>query len=257
MRPPYALVVLAGLAFVLPWPAAAAAPPDSALGAGDRYQRCVELTKSDAQAAYNQSLSWHSAGGGAGAEHCGALALVQLGRYAEAAPKLDTLAQGAKLQSGERAQLYDQAGNTWLLAEDPQRAELSFSNALVFAARDVDILADRARAHAMRKDWTGADADLSVALERDADRSDLLVLRASARHAAGRKAEARADINRALDIFPGYGDALVERGAMKFEDGDTSGARADWQQVVKAAPRSRAAALAGEYLSQTQTPAKK
>jgi len=103
----------------------------------------------------------------------------------------------------------------------------------------------------MLKDWNGADADLSAALARDADRSDLLVLRASARHAAGHKQEARADIEKALSIFPGYGDALVERGAMKFEDGDAKGARVDWQQVVKAAPRSRAAALANEYLTET------
>jgi tetratricopeptide (TPR) repeat protein len=176
---------------------------------------------------------------------------VQLGRYTEAAPKLDALAQQAGVQPGQRAQIYDQAGNAWLLADDAHRAITSFSNALALAANDVDVLSDRARAHAMLKDWKGADADLSAALARDADRSDLLVLRASARHAAGRKQEARGDIQKALDIFPGYGDALVERGAMKFEDGDARGARSDWQQVVKAAPQSRAAALAGEYLSQT------
>jgi tetratricopeptide (TPR) repeat protein len=225
--------------------------------ANDRYQQCVQLTKTNPQGAYNQALAWHSVGGGSGADHCGALALVQLGRYAEAAPKLDALAQQAGVQPAQRAQIYDQAGNAWLLAEDARRAEASFSNALVFAARDVDTLADRARARAMLKDWNGADADLSAALARDADRSDLLVLRASARHAAGRKQEARADIDKALDIFPGYGDALVERGAMKFEDGDAKGARIDWQQVVGAAPRSRAAALASEYLSETDPSGKR
>jgi len=227
---------------------AGAAAADSA---NDRYQQCVGMMKTDPQGAYYQALAWHSQGGGSGAEHCGALALVQLGRYTEAAPKLDAIAQQAGVQPSERAQIYDQAGNSWLLAEDARRAEASFSNALTFAANDVDVHADRARARAMLKDWNGADADLSAALARDADRSDLLVLRASARHAAGHKQEARADIEKALSIFPGYGDALVERGAMKFEDGDAKGARVDWQQVVKAAPRSRAAALANEYLSET------
>lgn len=216
-----------------------------------RYQQCIALTKTNAQGAYNQALAWHSAGGGSSAEHCGALALVQLGRYVEAAPKLDALAQQLGSKPALRAQLYDQAGNAWLLAEDALRAETAFSNALTLAGRDVDVLADRARARAMRKDWFGAETDLSAALAVDPDRSDLLVLRASARHAAGKKAPARADIDRALDIFPNYGDALVERGAMKFEDGDTKGAYADWQQVIKLAPKSRAAALAGEYLSQT------
>jgi tetratricopeptide (TPR) repeat protein len=225
--------------------------------ADERYQQCVALTKTDPQRAYYQALAWHSTGGGSGAEHCGALALVQLGRYVEAAPKLDALAQQAGVQPSQRAQIYDQAGNAWLLAQDARRAEASFSNALTFARDDVDVLADRARARAMLKDWNGADADLSAALARDADRSDLLVLRASARHAAGRKQQARADIDRALDIFPGYGDALVERGAMKFEDGDAKGARIDWQQVVSAAPRSRAAALANEYLTETDPSGKR
>lgn len=226
--------------------------PGLSAGASARYQQCVELTKTNAQGAYNQALAWHSAGGGTSAEHCGALALVQLRRYAEAAPKLDALARQQGLAPALRAQIYDQAGNSWLLAEDPLKAEYSFSNALSFAARDVDVLADRARARAMRKDWLGAEADLNTALSADADRADLLVLRASARHAAGKKVEARADIDRALGIFPNYGDALVERGAMKFEDGDVNGAGADWNQVIRLSPRSRAAALAGEYLRQTR-----
>ena len=226
----------------------------AASGVLQNYQQCADFAKTDAQGAYNQALAWHSAGGGAAAEHCEALALSQLRRYDEAAPLLDTLAQQKSLNNTDRAQLFDQAGNIWLLAEQPLKADLSFSNALALAAGDVEILADRARARAMRKDWTGADADLSAALVRDGDRADLLVLRASARHAAGRKKEARDDIDRALSVFPNYGDALVERGAMKYEDGDTTGAQADWQKVVKAAPNSRAAALAGEYLTETEAP---
>ena len=107
---------------------AAAAPDDLSLAGSDRYQRCIDLTKRNAQGAYNQALAWHSVGGGTAADHCAALALVQLGRYAEAAPKLDTLAQGAGLRPAERSQLFDQAGNMWLLAEMPQQAERSFSD---------------------------------------------------------------------------------------------------------------------------------
>lgn len=251
MRWSRAAPVLAPFVIAL-WPLTVA--PQSFPGGGDRYQQCVAMVKANAQGAYNQALAWHSAGGGGGAEHCQALALMQLQRYTEAAPLLDTLGQDKSLQNSFRAQLLDQAGNAWLLAEDAGRADVSFSNALLYSPGDVEILADRARARAMRKDWNGADADLTAALIRDANRADLLVLRASARHAAGRKADARRDIDTALSIFPNYGDALVERGAMKYEDGDVKGAHTDWQQVVKAAPRSRAAALAGEYLTETEAP---
>jgi tetratricopeptide (TPR) repeat protein len=216
------------------------------------YQQCIAIAKTDAQAAYSQALAWHSAGGGVSAEHCAALALVQLRRFAEAAPRLEVLAAEQSVEQAMRAQLYDQAGNAWLLGENPAQAEADFSSALSYAARDVDVLADRARARAAAKNWTGAEADLTTALNVDPDRADLLVLRASARHAAGRKMEAQADIERALDIFPNYGDALVERGAMRFEDGNQKGAVADWNQVIKLGPRSRAAALAGEYLNETK-----
>jgi len=231
--------------------AARAAQPAAEFDTSGRYQQCAAMTKTDAQGAYNQALAWHSAGGGASAEHCGALALVQLGRYSEAAPQLDRLAQRLDLKAALRAQLYDQEGNAWLLAQDAERAAAAFTNALALVPQDVDTLADRARARAMRKDWTGAERDLSSALGLDGNRADLLVLRASARHAGGKLAEARADIERALQVYPDYGDALVERGAMRFEDGDVKGADADWRMVVKLAPRSRAAALANEYLSQT------
>jgi len=251
MRWSCAVSVLATLVFA-PGPLmAATAATQNFPGGGDRYQQCVSAAKTDAQGAYNQGLAWHSSGGGAAAQHCEALALMQLQRYTEAGPLLDALGQDKSLQNSMRAQLFDQAGNAWLLAEDAGRADVSFSNALLYSSGDVEILADRARARAMRKDWNGADADLTAALIRDADRADLLVLRASARHAAGRKAEARKDIDAALGIFPNYGDALVERGAMKYEDGDARGAQADWQLVVKSAPNSRAAALAGEYLTET------
>jgi len=240
--------VLAVLAMVM---ACGGARAQAGFDSSPRYEQCVSLIKTDAQGAYNEALAWHSAGGGSSAEHCGALALVQLGRYTEAAPQLDRLAQQLDLKPALRAQLYDQEGNAWLLAENAEHAEVAFTNALGLNAHDVDLFADRARARAMSKDWLGADRDLSSALALDENRADLLVLRASARHAAGKKAQAQEDIERALDIFPNYGDALVERGAMRFEDGDIKGADADWHLVVKLAPQSRAAALAGEYLSQT------
>lgn len=248
-----ALVALLAAAMAAPAAAAPGALEDLSSGANGRYEQCAALAKSNAQGAYNEALAWHSAGGGTGAEHCEALALAQLGRYDEAAPLLDSLARAPSLQSSARAQLWDQAGNVWLLAEQAAKAETSFSNALALSPNDVDFLADRARARAMGKDWAGTDADLSAALLRDSNRADLFVLRASARHAEGRKAQARADIDQALNIFPGYGDALVERGAMEFEDGDARAAMADWRSVVKAAPRSRAAALASEYLNQTDS----
>lgn len=224
-------------------PAVAASPlDDSALPGQTRYDRCLYLAEKKPQQAYDAAQIWESGGGGAPARHCVAVALVGLRHYSEAAGKLDALARDSALGgNANRAALYDQAGNAWLLAQRPDAAETSFTAALKLTPGDPDILTDRARARAMRKDWFGADADLSAALARDADRPDLLVLRASARRALGRANDARADVDNALALRPNYDEALLERGALRFAAGDKAGAEADWREVMRVVPRGSAA----------------
>ena len=135
------------------------------------------------------------------------------------------------------------------------QANNSFSAGLALTPGDADLLADRARASAMRKDWAAADRDLTAALLRDADDPELYVLRASARHALGRKKEARADIDQALHLKPAFSEALLERGSLEMEDGDTASAKADWQAVIDTAPRSPEAKDARARLAELQ-PAK-
>lgn len=222
---------------------------DTSLPGINRYDRCISLAKSDARQAVSAADTWHVAGGGAAALHCAAIALVGLHRYSEAATKLDSAAGDRNAGDSDlRATLFDQAGNAWLLAGQPQKAEASLTAGLSIAPRDNDLLFDRARARAARKAWSGAEADLTALLSTDSNRADVYVLRASARHAEGRKDEARADIERALEVYPNYPEALVERGAMKYEAGDTIGARADWEQVVQDAPDGDAGAAARQHL---------
>lgn len=229
---------------------------DTALPGKDRYERCQALVQRSASSAYDAATAWQGAGGGAGASHCAALALVALRRYGEAAARLDQLSHNAEVPSGpERAELLDQAGNAWLLAGDPGNADASFTSALALTPGDRDILADRARAKGARQDWAGAEKDLSAVLAGDPDRADILVLRASARHALGRKVEARADIDQALNLYRDYPEALVERGEMKAEGGDTAGALADWQRVLSVAPDSSQAATARKHIADVKAPA--
>ena len=233
-------------------PAAAANLPaldDPSLGSKNRYERCVELARRNPGTAVDQATAWYKDGGGAGALHCEALALTDLKRYPDAAAKLEAAAHEQGLGAPMRSELLDQAGNAWLLAHRPDKADAALSAALSFTPQDEDTLADRARARGLSKDWSGAEADLSAVLSLDPNRADALVLRASARHAQGRLLDARADIDHALDIDPGYPEALVERGTMKFEAGDTTGARADWQQVINDAPGTAASAEAATRLN--------
>src|SRR4051794_4508228 len=168
------------LALFLVVPFAADAAPSSA----GHYQRCLANSSANPAAALADGEAWAKAGGGVPAQHCTALALVSLKRYAEAGSRLDKIAGGPdKLETQFRAALYDQAGNAWLLAGEAQRAVQSFSGALTLSAGDADLFADLARAQAMRRNWQEVVLDLNAALQLAPRRADLLVLRASARRA--------------------------------------------------------------------------
>jgi tetratricopeptide (TPR) repeat protein len=248
------------LALALAAGAALAAVPspldDPALGGQNRYDRCLALVKRDAQRAAAAAEDWSRAGGGPAALHCAALALVNLKRYPEAAADLEQAAAGeSKAAPTLRAELLDQAGNAWLLAGQPAKAEDGFSAALALDPKNEDLLSDRARERGTAKNWAGAFDDLTAVLALDPDRADVYVLRASALHAEGKRAAARADIAHALDIYPGYPEALVERGAMRLESGDQAGARADWQEAAREAPDSDAGAAAKAHLAALSSPA--
>ena len=244
MLPVYRVMALA-LLVSLPLAAQAAtgdAPPDSA-----HYRRCLEGSSASPALALSDAEAWTKSGGGVPAEHCAALALVGLKRYAEAGARLDRIAGGRDVPGGAfRVALFDQAGNAWLLAGDGATQRRVFPRPDL-SAGDADLFADLARAQAMVRNWHEVDLDLNAALQLSPRRADLLVLRASARRALKRYEEARADIETALKLKPGDGDALVERGLLRKQLGDLGGARRDFQAALKTAS-SEAAAEAKENI---------
>ena len=222
------------LVMVFVWLVLGAIAADAASRDSVHYRRCLADSSTNAAAALADAEGWVKVGGAVPAEHCAALALLNLRRYGEAAARLDRIAAGkAALEAEFRVALYDQAGNAWLLAGDGARAVQSFSGALAMSAGDADLFADLARAQAMRRDWHEVDLDLNAALQLSPRRADLLVLRASARRALKRFDDARADIEAALKLKPGDGNALVERGLLRRQMGDVGGARRDFQAALK------------------------
>ena len=212
--------------------------PDSA-----RYATCLATSGNNPAAALADAEKWVKSGGGVPAAHCAALSLVSLNRYAEAATRLDRIAADAAVPDVSfRAELFTQAGNSWLMAGNGAKAAQSFTAALTLSSGDADLFADLARAQAMQRKWQEADLSLITALNMSPRRADLLVLRASARRAMQRYAAARDDIAAALKIKPGDGAALVERGLLRRQLGDIGGARRDFQAALKsdAAAEARA-----------------
>jgi tetratricopeptide (TPR) repeat protein len=252
MRPFLALALLLAAG---PAAAQVSALDDPSIGGQNRYDNCLLLVRTAPQNALNAATDWEKSGGGGGsAVHCQAVAMVALHRYADAGTKLDALAR-ATPNAADRAALYDQAGNAWLLARKASDAQASFTAAITFSPRDADLYLDRARAFALKPDWVSANDDLTAALGIAPKRMDILVLRASARHALGKKTDARADIDLALRLSPTNADALEMRGELKMEAGDQAGAKADWQAVVAQSPRSSAASTARDRLNLLNQPA--
>jgi tetratricopeptide (TPR) repeat protein len=200
-----------------------------------RYNDCLAQANLNAPVAFATATKWIEQGGGAPAQHCAAVALVGMKRYAEGASRMDALGHAPGV-GDLRPQIFDQAGNAWLLAGNTGKAIVSFQAALTLSANDADLYTDLARAQAMQDDWPEVEADLNAALAIQPRRADLLVLRASARDAQNRFADARSDIEAALRLSPQNADAIMERGSIKRDSGDLKGARLDFQAALTLNP---------------------
>lgn len=205
------------------------------------YESCMALVERAPKEAFDAALAWRDVGGGDGAEHCLAKALLWMKQYREAAGRLENLAQTVRAEAPFRAALLGQAAQAWLLEGDAPRAEAVLTAALELAPEDTDLLIDRARARAEIGAYEDAVADLDAALARAPERADALLYRASAWRYLDRLDEARTDVERALTLAPGDSRALLERGNIRRLQGDNEGARQDWLQVVKQAPGTTAA----------------
>jgi tetratricopeptide (TPR) repeat protein len=231
-------------------PAAAAAAAPVPIEPSAHYQFCLKEAHSAPKEALAGAEDWRHAGGGFPAEHCAAVALFELKRYAEAARKFEALAGQMMAQNPAlRAGALDQAGQAWLLDGRPEAAAAAFRGALKLVPDDADFLIDRARADAAAARWQDAVAALDEALKHDPKRADALVFRASAYRELGALVRARADADRALALAPDNVAAHLERGNIRRLAGDAAGARADWRAVEQLGPGTQAAAAAHDNLA--------
>ncbi len=211
--------------------------------------RCFALLREDPEGARDHAARWADAGGGEGARHCAALALLELDEPARAAALLESLARESRADAAPRAAVFAQAAQAWLIAGDAARAVAATGAALALRPADAELLLDRAAALGLLGRYAEAVADLDRALAIEPGWADALVLRAGALRHLDRHEAARRDIERALALSPGHVEALLERGILRQLAGDTEGARMDWERAVELAPASIAADLATQNLA--------
>ena len=206
-----------------------------------RYQACLAEVEKFPKEAFEDAIQWGREGGGGPAEHCAASALMTLGLYADAAKRLEALAQSEKKGPRLKAGILAQAGQAWLLADNATRAEAVATTALQLMPNTPALLIARARARAERGDYVGAKADLDIALVGTPGHPDALAFRAAAFRFLDQTAAARADTDAALARDPAHPEALLERGILKRLADDKDGARADWLKLLEVAPGTGAA----------------
>lgn len=214
------------------------------------HAACLALAERDPERALATADWWSADGGDPAAAQCAAAALFVLGRYDDAARRLDALAE-RPYAPALRAALLAQAARAWLVAEAPAAARAAIDRALALVPDDPTLLTDRAEVRAQDGDYQGAIGDLSAALAREPRSADALVFRASASRRLGRMDAALADLAAALAIQPRHAEGLLERGVIRNIKGDHEGAREDWQAVVGSAPGTPAAEVAIGYLAQS------
>jgi tetratricopeptide (TPR) repeat protein len=230
-------------------PPAAAKPPHDEAANAATYARCLKLAETNPAAARVLASAWAQRGGAHPAEHCAAVALFRLGRYTEAATRLDALAH--QMQKGPAdlvAAVLDQAGEAWLMAGDPVRAYADCGAALILAPDDPGILTDRAQAAAAAGHYQRAVGDLDRVLKKDPNAVDALIYRAAAYRALGRLDPALFDADKAVSLRPHSLSGLLERGNIRRLEGDNVGARADWLEIRRLAPKSPEAVAAAANL---------
>jgi tetratricopeptide (TPR) repeat protein len=231
--------------------------------AQNAYESCTALIGKDPARALDQALEWKRNGGGAGALHCEALALLALGRDREAAGRFsETAAQMDGAPEEDRARVYAQAGDAWLLAGDPAAARAAYDEAVTRQPHEPDYLIGRARVRALGGDWAGVRADAGEALAEIPTSAEALTLRAGALRNLGHMKAALDDAERAVSLAPHNREALLERGLIRAASGNVAGARADWQDVIRYAKETgraddAAAQAARDYLAKSgEAPAK-
>lgn len=229
-----------------------------------QYAECLELAERNPPVARRKAIDWQTNGGGIPAQHCLALAYAHAGDHASSADELAQMAvafkQAKKLKDGTLepydaqllSEIYMQAGNAWLLAEQNSRAYQAFSQGLVEnpveSSLRPDLFIDRARASAAASDYDTALADLKAAQAITPKRVDLLVLMATAYRALEQYEAAEPLLEQALSIAPYHEEGLLERGNLSLIKGEKDIARQSWLEVIRLYPDSISANAARQNL---------
>ncbi|MBX2830143.1 MAG: tetratricopeptide repeat protein [Rhodospirillales bacterium] len=198
-----------------------------------QYQDCIKLAQLKPEEGFESAIAWRDLGGGEPARHCVAVALISLGKYEEAATRLDALAKDSTAERGVVAGMLAQAGQAWMMANNLEFAWRDQSRALELVPNNPQLWVDRAMALGLAGEYWEAIDDLNKALDLAPNQADVLIYRASAWRMLESYDLAMSDIENALNLEPNNVQALFERGKLYLIAGKKDLARRDWLNVIE------------------------
>jgi Tfp pilus assembly protein PilF len=232
--------------------AAAQATPAESLEA--QFRACTDLVRTAPERALEQANDWRGKGGGLFARQCLGLAYARLERWPAAATTFEQAAlEAEKTQDSRRADLWVQAGNSWLAGNDPAQARKAFDAALATTLLTPELRGevhlDRARASISQGDIAAARADLDKGLELvPADPFGWYLSAALARR-ENKLGRAQADIAKAVKLAGDDAAVLLEAGNIAGLSGELDAARTLYARAAKAGPDSEAGRAAQAALN--------
>lgn len=248
------------LAFAAVQAAPAAAPAEAEETA--RFAACSSLARSAPGEAVSVANAWLIEGGGLFARQCLGLAYVGLERWAPAAT---VYGQAARDAGGHpwAPDLWVQAGNAWLAADEATQALEAFDAALATGRLSDgmrgEVHLDRARALVALGSEEAARAEVDRGLQLVPDDPFGWYLSAALARRQDDLARAGSDIARAVALAPDDPDVLLLAGTLAGLAGNAAEAERRYRQVASAAPASpagRAAAASLAAVTETETAAR-
>ena len=242
--------------------AAAATTPIADLPGGDqaRFEACVALTTSDAEAAIREADGWARRSDGVPARQCLGLALAAAERWGAAALAFEQAATGAaNLGDGRAGTLWSQAGNAALAGDDPGRARSYLDRAIATPSLSETMRGeawlDRARADVALGNAGQARTDLDNGLKLAAADPFAWLLSATLARREHDLPRASKDIEEAARLAPDDAAVALEAGNIAAVSGVPAAATVAWQRAIELAPNAPEGKAAAKALASGEAPA--
>jgi tetratricopeptide (TPR) repeat protein len=215
---------------------------------------CTDQAASAPAEAEAAAERWAIKGGGADARLCQGLALAALERWPAAALAFEQAAgEAVQRRDPRQGDLWVQAGNAWLAANEAAKAKSAFDAALATNALagplQGEAYLDRARAAVALGNEAGARADIDKALALVPGDGFAWYLSAALARRQGDLKRARADIAKAVGLAPDESPILLEAGNIAASSDEIEGAKALYARAARAQPGSDAARAARAALA--------